>query len=67
MPVRLHTDAFGYGIDEELEELKKYGTGGWISYLDEESYKEKLRLLANLTVEYGLDLLDKISGGRMKI
>lgn len=67
LTVRLHTDAFGYGIDEELEELKKYGTGGWISYLDEESYKEKLRLLANLTVEYGLDLLDKISGGRMKI
>lgn len=59
LPVRLHTDAFGYGIDEELEELKKYGTGGWISYLDEESYTEKLRLLANLTVEYGLDLLDK--------
>lgn len=59
--VRFHTDAFGYGLDEEIEELKKYGTGGWISYLDEESYKEKLRLLADFTVEYGLDLLEKMS------
>lgn len=59
--VRFHTDAFGYEMDEELEELRKYGTGGWISYLDEESYKERLRLLADLTVEYGLDLLDKMS------
>ena len=59
--VRFHTDAFGYGLDEEIEELKKYGTGGWISYLDEESYKEKLRLLADFTVEYGLDLLEKLS------
>lgn len=59
--VRFHTDAFGHGIEQGLEELKKYGTGGWISYLDEESYKEKLRLLADLTVEYGLDLLEKMS------
>lgn len=58
---RFHTDAFGYEIDQEIEELKKYGTGGWISYLDEENFKEKLRLLADLTVEYGLDLLEKMS------
>lgn len=48
-------------MDEELEELRKYGTGGWITYLDEESYKERVRLLADLTVEYGLDLLERMS------
>ena len=58
---RFHTDVYGYEMEQGLEELKKYGTGGWISYLDEESYKERLNLLADLTVEYGLDLLKKMS------
>lgn len=59
--VRFHTDAYGYGIEQGLEELKKYGTGGWVTYLDEKTYKERLCLLADLTVEYGLDLLEKMS------
>lgn len=59
--VRFHTDAYGYGIEQGLEELKKYGTGGWVTYLDEKTYKERLCLLADLTVEYALDLLEKMS------
>lgn len=59
--VRFSTDAFGYETEQGLEELNKYGTSGWITYLDEESYKERLHLLADLIVEQGFDLLEKMS------
>jgi hypothetical protein len=58
---RFYTDAYGYEMTHELEELRKYGTGGWIKYVNEDDYKEKLQFLARLIIEYGLDLLEKIS------
>jgi hypothetical protein len=58
---RFYTDAYGYEMTHELDELRKYGTGGWITYVNEDDYKEKLQFLARLIIEYGLDLLEKIS------
>lgn len=58
---RFYTDAYGYEMAHELEELKKYGTGGWVKYVDEDSYKEKLQLITKLIIEHGLDLLERMS------
>lgn len=59
--VRFSTDVYGYETECELEQLGKYGTGTWLGYIDEDTYKDRLQILANLIIEYGLDLLDKIS------
>ena len=61
LTARFRTDVYGYEMDEELEELRKYGTGTWITYLNEDSYKERLNTLVEMTIEYGLDLLEKMS------
>lgn len=61
LTVRFRTDVFGYEMEQGLEELKKYGTGGWLTYLDEEKYKERLSLLTDYIIEQGFDLLEKMS------
>ena len=61
LTVRFCTDVYGYEMDKSLEELRKYGTGTWITYLDKDSYKERLNTLVEMTIEYGLDFLEKMS------
>ncbi|MDE6749671.1 MAG: hypothetical protein K2K21_11525 [Lachnospiraceae bacterium] len=61
LTVRFCTDVYGYEMDKSLEELRKYGTGTWITYLDEDSYKERLNTLVEMTIEYGLDFLETMS------
>lgn len=59
--VRYFTDAYGYEAVCSLDQLNKYSIDGWIQYTDENSYREKMGLLADLIVEYALDELDKMS------
>ncbi|MCM1499934.1 MAG: hypothetical protein NC124_15835 [Clostridium sp.] len=59
--VRFSTDAYGHEGEYELEQIRKYGTGTWLGYIDEDTYRDRLRILAELIIEYGFDLLDKIS------
>lgn len=58
---RFYTDADGNERQDELEVLKKYGTGGWLGYFDEDTYKERLHLLTTHIIEDGFDLLDRKS------
>lgn len=59
--VRFYTDVYDNEMSKDLEVLKKYGTGGWIGYLDEDSYKDRLQLLAGHIIEEGLDFLEELS------
>lgn len=58
---RFSTDAYGHEAEYELEQIRKYGTGTWLGYTDEDTYRKRLQTLAELIIEYGIDLLDKIS------
>lgn len=59
--VRLSTNAYGYEEECDLPQIVQYGTGGWITYTDEDNYKERLDLLADLILKYAIDLLDEMS------
>lgn len=59
--VRLSTNVYGYETECELEQVKLYSTSAWIEYTDEEDYKEKLNLLADLIIQYAFGLLDEMS------
>ena len=62
LTVRFSTDVYGYEIMiHGIEELRKYGRGGWVEYTDEDSYREKLNLFVEIIIRYGLDLLEKMS------
>lgn len=58
---RFYTDADGNERQDELEVLKKYGTGGWLGYFDEDTYKRRLHILATHIIEEGFDLLERKS------
>lgn len=59
--VRFSTDVYGCETECELEQIGKYGTGTWLGYIDEDTYKDRLQILVDLIIKYGFDLLDKIS------
>lgn len=58
---RFYTDADGNERQDELEVLKKYGTGGWLGYFDEDTYKRRLHILTTHIIEDGFDLLERKS------
>lgn len=59
--VRFYTDVYGNQMPSDLDVLKKYGTGVWLGYLDEESYQRRLHLLTEHIVAEGFDLLEELS------
>jgi len=61
LTARFYTDVYGNEMARDLEALEKYGTGGWIGYLDEDSYKDRLQLLAGHIIEDGLAYLGELS------
>lgn len=59
--VRFSTDVYGHEAECELEQIGRYGTGTWLGYIDEDTYRDRLQILAGLIIKYGFDLLDRIS------
>ena len=61
LTARFYTDVYGNEMMHSLDVLRKYGTGEWLGYLDEESFKGRLHLLNGHIIEEGFDLLEKLS------
>ncbi len=61
MTVGLFTDVYGFEVEHRLEQIKEYSETKWLEYTDEESYKEQLKKLVELIIQYGLAELDKRS------
>lgn len=61
LTARFRTDVYGHEIDEDFKELEKYDATGWIPYLDDDDYKEKLNMLTEIIIEHGLNFLEEMS------
>lgn len=61
LTVGLSTDVYGFEAERRLEQIKEINSLGWLEYTDEDSYKEQLKKLVALIIQYGLDELDKRS------
>ena len=51
LTARFYTDVYGNEMVHSLAVLEKYGTGEWLGYLDENSYKERLHILTGHIIE----------------